>query len=395
MNAPIVFNEITYHGDAKSIEIECRVSGQTLHYKVSSDYVRDLLPLHPEFALIAVMPKAMQDGWDIYLNSPVDPVFLSNLEHYQDRMIAPPEDTADEWVGILPEGQVYPEGYDKFVREYKSKLHKVKITAPLAKIVGPNDKWRVGTMVSGGVDSTYTLLGVKELTDAIHIENMNWPNSDATLRLLNLLRPDLRLHRVRVADFYHKQDSEHWIFFGHGSFLASAALLFSQYLTCMVTSGTDRAPGIDMGSGHDIDYLWSSSHMRFYSYGNVPRFKKIEFLGNHPQSETILKYLHICSDAPKRADKTNCSRCWKCVYTMLLLDANGLRDRATAFDYTHFVEDFLKYPMANDYSVLLNMPMILQGYKKTGNTQMLTICEEYVARAKVSLKKLERCGYTA
>jgi hypothetical protein len=391
---PIVIEEIGYIERGNLIDIACKVNGTVLPYEISSDYTRGLLPVHPEFAIMACLPKAMMDGRDIYLSSLVDPVFLSNMEHYQRRMMALPEDTADEWVGVVP-NLIYPQGYDSFVRRYKGLLHPVQIHAPMSQPLGPNDKYRAGTFYSGGVDSVYTLLGIQELTDIIHIENMNYPNTEASLRLLKLLRPNLRLHRVQAADFYHRRDSEHWIFFSHGSFLASAGLLFSEYLTSLFTSGTDRGPGLDMGSGHDIDYLWSSSRMRFFSYGQVPRFKKIEFFGNHPQADIILRYLQVCSDLPKRGDRTNCSRCWKCLYTMLLIDANGLREKATAFDFTHFVEDFKNYPLINDYSILYNMPMVIEGYRKMGNSEMLGICLNYVEKARSNLRKLEKYGYAA
>lgn len=390
---PIVIESIDYIVGKYAIEIHCKINGGISTYVISSDYTQELVPLHPEFIIMAVLPKAMLDGRDIHLSIPVDPVFLSNMEHYQRRMMALPEGKADDWVGLLP-NPIYPQGYDAFCRYYKGLLHKVEIHAPVAKFFGPSDKYRAAALASAGVDSTYTLLGVQELTDIIHIDNMNWPNNEASLNLIKLLRPDLRLHRVQVADVDYKRDSEYWIFFTHGSCMAAASLLFSEYLTTVYTSGTDRGPGLDMGSGHDIDYLWSSSLMRFYSYGNVPRFKKIEFFGKHPKGDIVLQNLQTCSDAPKRGNLKNCSRCWKCVYTMTLIDACGLRERATAFDYSHFVEDFINYPMASDYSMLLNMPMTLEGYRKTGNTEMLRLCQSYVDRSQSNLKKLPKYEYT-
>ena len=377
----------------KILEVVCKIKDHNeLVYRISSDHISKLLPMHPEFAIMACLPKAMLDSRDIYSNIPVDPIFLSNMEHYQKRMMLLPEGKADEWVGVVP-NLIYPQGYDSLIQWYKGLLHKVAINAPIGADIGATDKYRVGALCSGGVDSVYTVLGVHELTDIIHIENMNYPNTEVSLKLLKLLRPNLRFHTVNAADFYHAKDTHHWIFFSHGSYLASVGLLFSEYLTSMVTSGTDRGPGLDMGSGHDIDYLWSSSHMRFFSYGQVPRFKKIEYFGTHPQADTIFKYLQVCSDQ-KRGDRANCSKCWKCLYTMLLIDACGLKEKATAFDFTDFVEDFKHYPLPSDYSIIYNMPLVIENYRKRNNDEMLQICHNYVTNARSDLEKVKKYEWT-
>jgi len=322
---------------------------------------------------MACMPKAMSDGHDIVSKGPVDPVFLSNIKLYQKRMIAKPAQSP-------PQGW---EGYNNLIRSWKKRLYLVQIKAKEAPMLGATNKTKVGAMCSGGVDSLYTLLGVHEIDDVIHIQNMNYPNSELSVKAIKLVRPDVKVHKVEAVDFHHNQrQSAIWLRFTHGSFLASAALLFSRYFSSMIISGTDRGPGFEIGSGHDIDYLWGSSHMRFFSYGNVSRFRKVEWLGNHPIADLIFKHMQLCSDPKQRGTVLNCSKCWKCLFTMLLIDACGLREKATAFDFTDFAANFKKnfvdWNYNDDYAFLHDMPLIMDGYERQANKIMLDLCKEYM-----------------
>jgi len=273
--------------------------------------------------------------------------------------------------------------YTAIVNAWKSELHAVEVEADVAPPIGSTNKTRVGTMGSGGVDTLYTLVGIHEIDDVILIKNMNYPNESHALRVFKELRPEIRRHVIEAPDFFHEQqNSTIWVRFNHGSFLASAALPFSKYFTSMIISGTDRGPGFEIGSGHDVDYLWSSSHMRFFSYGNVTRFRKVEWLGQHEKANSILKLIHLCSDSEKRGHFINCGKCWKCLFTMLIIDSCGLREKATAFDFTNFRENlksgFLDWYYNTDYTFLHDMPLIMAGYKKQGNDEMFNLCKEYM-----------------
>ena len=173
-----------------------------------------------------------------------------------------------------------------------------------------------------------------------------------------------------------------WATFSHGPFLASVALLFSRYFTSMLISGTDRGVGVEIGSGGDIDYLWSSSHMRFFSYGHVSRFRKIEYLVNHEKAELIFKNIHVCSDVRQRGENINCGMCWKCCFTMLIIDACGFKEKATAFDFTGFVENH-EGNIANivgnqDYTFIYDMPLIIEAYEKRGEKKMINLDKKCV-----------------
>ena len=380
MSAVIIKSIDIKQVNENTLTISCNLGGvisTVLRYNIESEYASELLdklqPITPEFAVMACMPLAMLGGCDIISKVPVDPVFLSNMKLYVRRMKAYSPHTP-------------PPGWEFYKHEiidpWKDLLHDVKIQAEEEQMMGATHKTRVGMMGSGGVDSVYTLMGVHEIDDVVIIKNMNYPNIVNSLKVFKELRPELRVHVVETNFSYDQSATWEWLTFYHAPFLASVALLFSRYFTSMLISGTDRGPGVEIGSGWDVDYLWSSSLMRFLSYGNVSRFRKIEYLVNHEDAESIFKYIHLCSDFNQRGENINCSKCWKCLFTMLMIDACGFKEKASAFDFTDFAENFkdnfVNWNYNVDYTFLYDMPLIMDAYERRGNKEMLDLCKEYM-----------------
>jgi len=381
MNAIVIDSIGVKQVNENRLTVSCKIAGVgygVLEYNIESENALELLdkiqPITPEFAVMACMPTAMLYGYDIVSRIPIDPVFLSNIRLYVKRMKAYSPETPPLGWELYKYGVIDP---------WKDSLYDVKIQAEENPMLGSVQKTRVGMMGSGGVDSLYTLMGVHEIDDVVIIKNMNYPNVVNSINVFKTLRPELRIHVVEVPEFnYNQSDTWEWLTFCHAPFLASAALLFSKYFTSMLISGTDRGKGVEIGSGWDVDYLWSSSHMRFLSYGNVSRFRKIEYLGNHEKADLILKNIHLCSDSKQREDKINCSNCWKCLFSMLIIDSLGFRDKATAFDFTDFVENFknnfIKWCYNADYTFLYDMPLIMGAYENRGEKAMLDLCKDYM-----------------
>lgn len=301
------------------IEKNSKKSG--IRFEIDSPYAEDLLPIGIESAIVVCMFDAMIKKMNIHANHPVDPVFLSNMRLYQDRMLAKTDKSSPKWNSIIP--------------GFKKKLHKIRIRAKKAEFFGASDKSRVGLLYSGGFDSVYSLASQRDITDIIHITNMNSPSSDVSLNLARMIRPDVIIHEVKSPIIGFDQVWV-WNLFSHGLILSSVGHLFSKYLSSIIISGGSREPGRDCGAGHDVDYLWSSSHMRFTTGGTIKKIEKLKYLVEHPKRGVIFSHIQVCPSAKKNPKIINCSMCNKCLLNMDLINRIGLRELATSFNFSRF-----------------------------------------------------------
>ena len=351
-------------------------------FTVHSEYIDEIFNggIGIETAVLYLIPLASIYGVNLISNKfAIDPVLKSNLKLYFKRIkMLPREVSGFPHRPIECDGNpMMWENYDEWLIKRKNIINPVEIVSPDSDIEPPGYKTRVGAFFSGGVDSTYTFLGVDEITDVIIIDGFNYANVSRIHRYLSKIKdahPNVRTHVVTLPDLTYQMDSDLWQSFAHGPVLAAVGNLFQNYLTSVYISGTDRAPGIDMGTGYDIDYLFSSSKLRFLSYGAVNRYDKLKRICEHPMSNVILSEILICSDPSMREDMKNCSRCWKCIYTMRLLDSLGESWRATTFDWSNPEVSIV----ANDYSMMANMGNLISGYKRKNNKAGLEWCEIYI-----------------
>lgn len=344
------------------IKVICNVTWQKgekiLEHTIESKYYEELKEINPEFIIASCLPTAMLFNEDIDCsNYPLDSVFLSNIHYLQDRWIAYPN--------VSTSAQCYA-----FIHRGKSVLHKINVVSTPKNNLFPTYKTRIGATFSGGVDSLYTLLSLDNLTDIINIPTMNDPVNGVAVSLVKKLRPELRIHRAYISDFNHYNN---WLPFFHDAFLASAPLLFSNYITQVQISGTPKCLGMDMGSSADSDYLWSSAYMRFSYYGMQTRLEKVRYLASHAQNQIVFSGMQICSDAKKRKPgQTNCGHCWKCLITMLCFDCLGFRNKVTAFSYKNFENNIIKY-LPKNLDVKFEFPAIIDEYKKRKQHDIIEI----------------------
>jgi hypothetical protein len=339
-------------------------------FTVVSEWAQEINPFRPEFAIMAVFDKACLHGHSIKTDYAIDPVFISNLEFFQDRISAPPEQKSFVW-----------EKYDK---DWKARLHRVKIISNKDRVLGSSPKTRVGIFYSGGIDSLYSLTSMAEITDAIHVQNtyINKPNSEVALTLLKKIRPNIRVHRVYTP--LEERDPQVWSCLTHGTYMYAVGLIFSNYLTSVVFSGTDRIPGAECGTGHDVDYLMSSSRMRFVSCGHMFKYLKTKYMSTLPEANEILSGAHTCPVAFRdklNTKRNNCSQCTKCIIDMSFLDAFGLREAGEImFDYTDFVAKAKNLPKNQNEPFFYGLlPGLIKQYLSIGNMEMADIFQKHYA----------------
>lgn len=90
-----------------------------------------------------------------------------------------------------------------------------------------------------------------------------------------------------------------------------------------------------------LQMLSTESTILFSSVSQMTRIERIQFIANKPET---YNYLDVCTHAFNTFYKVNCSRCPKCIRTMLTLDILGFLDKYDkVFDVSHFKRNRSQY----------------------------------------------------
>jgi len=124
----------------------------------------------------------------------------------------------------------------------------------------------------------------------------------------------------------------------HGGALAAIGHLLSGHASQLVlASSVPRDYHIPWGSHWQLDPNWSSGAMEILHDGaDFPREQKAWAVAGEP---LLKQHLRVCWE--NRSPTGNCSRCDKCVNTMLLLEQSGELANYTVFNPPHSFEPLL------------------------------------------------------
>jgi hypothetical protein len=194
-----------------------------------------------------------------------------------------------------------------------------------------------GLCFTAGIDSFHCLFEHEKQIDALaFVHGFDIPLSDAS-RAGALLR-----HLHAVADATNKRlvcirtnIREHRLFRSvswertHGAALAAVGHLLRCHLnTLMIASSWSYPQETAWGSHWMIDGLWSTAGFEIVpELTSASRWDKTRFVGGHP---LVQQHLHVCWK--NRRSSGNCSRCEKCLRTMVSLAGHGFLRHAQAFD---------------------------------------------------------------
>ncbi|MFM7071732.1 MAG: hypothetical protein ACKO38_08085 [Planctomycetota bacterium] len=108
----------------------------------------------------------------------------------------------------------------------------------------------------------------------------------------------------------------------HGGALAATGHLLSSVIGgAVIPSSYDAVDDVPCGSHQDLDPQWSTSNLRLFHDEPIYRLRKLKRIAAEP---ILRRNLRVCWE--NLSIQGNCSRCGKCVRTMLvLLAANQLR----------------------------------------------------------------------
>jgi hypothetical protein len=278
----------------------------------------ELFPAPEAFATALLLP-ALQRGRRLTLDVPVSATWLSNVA----RLL----NVWREWWG-------YPELLPR------AATHSEMDAARNADSGegGESATRETALCFSGGVDSFYTLLhGDDAPAMLVAAHGFDIPLRDAAR--MDAFRESLRAAASSVGArpvVIRTNFREHtaagrpglWER-AHGGALAALGHLLSGRAGRLVISSTyQKLYARPWGSSPLTDKLWSSERVEVSHYGEwAGREEKLRFLAREPLAR---EHLRVCWE--NRAARGNCSRCGKCLVTMLLLAELGALADFPVFD---------------------------------------------------------------
>ena len=316
-------------------EVQIDSQKEVIQTEVSDNLIDSLVYDRIDAYVWGFIYFAMVNGYDIKSDLPITDELLYNL-NYQ----------------FIPAMCAANDGW-----------HIVKIDAPVVEPIAPV-LHRVATGISCGIDSLYTIKfheSVREISSR-RIDSLTFFNVGSSMKSSDVLRTPLVEGRMKLAkkfaleygyDFIFVESNIHLIIHKYDEYNHVAnhtyMMLFCVYsiMKCISTyyysSGYPfsqfkiNAPS--SAACYDLLTLATASvaHLHFYSSGShVSRMEKTAALVDYTPAK---KYLNVCVESDQ-----NCGECFKCVRTMLTLDAMGcLKDFDAVFDLASYAHNRNKF----------------------------------------------------
>ena len=131
------------------------------------------------------------------------------------------------------------------------------------------------------------------------------------------------------------------------------------------------------GSHPAIDPLLSSSAMAFRHQGEA--YTRSEKHAEIARDPILLKHLSVCEHGPQSGAFVNCSKCQKCLRSMITLDLLDIdRAAASSFDWTDYHPAGLKRFLLPGHG---NCSELLAYAEKAGRTDIAAILRDTIAYA--------------
>lgn len=209
---------------------------------------------------------------------------------------------------------------------------------------------------SAGVDSFFTLFTAERPPDYLvfvaGFEFLGREHEEAILShgkqcLYNACahtgsRPCIVNTNIREHPFFDGQFTD-----GHGAMLAAVGHMLSPHIgSIIIAPSWHKAHPLVSGSNWQLPPLWSSKRLKVIA-GDAT-LRRTERVARIAGERLVQENLRVCSS--NKAPNRNCSRCSKCVRTMLDLHFAGKLEEFTVFDTSlpvHEVIDQLPAPSLN------------------------------------------------
>ena len=285
--------------------------------------------------LAAVLLPCMKTGDDIFVRGIVSQKLLSNTKKIMELV--------SSWNIGLRKTNIYVEYL---------KTEKVKH-------LGKNPrKTRKASFFSAGVDSFYTYLKHQnDITDFILVHGFDVPLANKAFfkdvkATVKKIATKENVHPIFVetnlADIIERKLI--WDF-AHGGALAAVGLFLRKGIQTVYIAGAVKKNELfPYGTHPQLDKLWSTEITKFVHDGNEhSRLGKIT--SSIAKSELALDNIRVCTQNFK--GKYNCSQCFKCLSTMIMITCAGAQNDAKTFNWPIDLQRVKN--MFYDYSLAYNI----------------------------------------
>lgn len=227
----------------------------------------------------------------------------------------------------------------QLISKWNVGLSRISIKARATK-----DTWKpkyTASFFTAGVDSFYTYLKHKDkkttkISHLILVHGFDVPLENKVFfkkvkATVETVAKEERIHAVILETNLGEIIEKHLVWdFAHGGALASIALILRKNLKTVLIPGAVRNDQLfPYGTHPELDVLWSTEKMQVKSDGGEnDRMGKLTKLVS--KSPLALKYLRVCTQNLK--GKYNCSRCYKCLMTMIYLEGTNALQNAKTFE---------------------------------------------------------------
>lgn len=293
--------------------------------------------------VVAFLVAAMHHGEDIHVQGEVSSKLFSSLDAIQ-----------KEYIVFHPD------------------LKHIKITSDSLYDTHSVSRYKTtAAFFTGGADSFYTLLkNEKEISKLVYVHGFDvWLYETEFRKLVDghiekasmEFGKELILVETNLHEFCDRY--KNWTFY-HTSALASVALLLSNNFSKIYIASAYDHPSFRGWGISEIDRMWSTEKMDIVPDGfEANRINKILKISHNT---TCQDHLKVCID--RTSGKYNCSKCEKCVRTIISLYITGIIEKFKTFD-THNIEELVSnFKILNTNALLFareNYNMLPEGAIKS------------------------------
>lgn len=221
---------------------------------------------------------------------------------------------------------------------YPSEMKRVLLRGSIPETRVKADGKKVACFFTGGVDSFYTLLKhLHEIDTIVYVHGFDlWLHEEEFRKSTSARIRDMaaklgkELIEVETNLLYFSHKVCDWPSQYYGSALASVALLLSKTIGKMyIASSLNTEVLYARGSHPDLDFLWNTEEIEIVHDGcESTRLGKVMAIS---KNDVALDNIRVCLD--RRWGKYNCSKCEKCVRTMLSLHISGALEKSGTFEH--------------------------------------------------------------